>query len=169
MLSRHQFRNLRHSSFPSKRVGTPSDLFTLLSQACFRLSLQNRLRLAFDRALFQSEGLRFGVGGGGAPPLSPPPGSQFGSRFSGVDGEIRVPGVLFLVLQPPREVIDLYTHASRSSATKTIHSTPTLIPPAAQARFRSEIKLHLEPCTISLIVFFFMLSRAKQNTILTKV
>ena len=163
MLSRHQFRNLRHSSFPSKRVGTPSDLFTLLSQACFRLSLQNRLRLAIDRALFQSEGLRFGVGGGGGRlPLYLHTWSQFRCRFSGVDGEIRVPGVLFLVLEPPREVIDLYTHASRSSATKTIHSTPTLIPPAAQARFRSEIKFHLEPCTISLIVFFFMLSRANK-------
>ena len=66
-----------------------------------------------------------------------------------------MPGVLFLVLEPPREVIDLYTHASRSSATKTIHSTPTLIPPATQARFRSEIKFRLEPCTIRLIVFFF--------------
>ena len=172
MLSRHQFRNLRHSSFPTKRVGTPSDPFTLLSQACFRLSLQNRLRLAFDRALFQCEGLRFvGVGGGGDFPYISTTWSRFGSRFSCVDGGILVPGVLFLVLEPPREVIDLYTHASRSSATKTIHSTPTLIPPATQARFRSEIKFRLEPCTIRLIVFFFflILSRAKQNTILTKV
>ena len=66
-----------------------------------------------------------------------------------------MPGVFFLVSEPPREVIDLYTHASRSSATKTIHSTPTLISAATQARFRSEIKFHLEPCTISLIVFLF--------------
>ena len=157
MLSRHQFRNLRHSSFPSKRVGTPSDPFTLLSHACFRLSLQDRLRLAFDRALFQSEGLGFGVGGGGGPPLYLHTWSQFRSRFSCVDGEIRVPRVLFLVSEPPGEVIDLYTHASRSSSTKTIHSTATLIPPATQARCRSEIKFHLEPCTISLIVFFFVL------------
>ena len=74
-----------------------------------------------------------------------------------------MPGLLFLVSEPPRKVIDLYTHASRSSATKTIHSTPTLIPPATQARFRSEINFHLEPCTISLIVcvcvfFFFFFS-----------
>ena len=70
-----------------------------------------------------------------------------------------MPGVLFSVLEPPREVIDLYTHASRSSTTKTIHTTPTLIPPATQARLRSEIKFHLEPCTITLIVcvyFFFL-------------
>ena len=68
-----------------------------------------------------------------------------------------MPRVLFLVSEPPGEVIDLYTHASRSSSTKTIHSTATLIPPATQARCRSEIKFHLEPCTISLIVFFFVL------------
>ena len=83
-----------------------------------------------------------------------------------------MPRVLFLVSEPPGELIDLYTHASRSSGTKTIHSTATLIPPATQARCRSEIKFHLEPRTISLIVcvfFFLMLSRAKQNTILTKV
>ena len=147
MLSRHQFRNLRHSSFPSKRVGTPSDPFTLLSHACFRLSLQDRLRLAFDRALFQSEGLRFGVGGGGNLPY----------------------------ISTPDHNLGLGSHASRSSGTKTIHSTATLIPPATQARCRSEIKFHLEPRTISLIVFclfvffFLMLSRAKQNTILTKV
>ena len=76
-----------------------------------------------------------------------------------------MPGVLFLVLEPPREVIDLYTHASRSSATKTIHSTPTLIPPATQARFRSEIKFRLEPCTIRLIVFFFFSFCQGQNKI----
>ena len=69
-----------------------------------------------------------------------------------------MPGVLFLASEPPREVIDLYTHASSGSATKTIHSTPMLIPPATQARFRSEIKFRLEPCTVSLIVvvvFFY--------------
>ena len=63
-----------------------------------------------------------------------------------------MPGVLFLASEPPREVIDLYTHASRGSATKTIHSTTMLIPPATQARFRSEIKFRLGPCAISLIV-----------------
>ena len=76
-----------------------------------------------------------------------------------------MPGVFFLASEPPPEVIDLYTHASRGSATKTIHSTPLLIPPATQARFRSEIKFRLEPCTVSLIVcmcvcvfFFFFFS-----------
>ena len=67
-----------------------------------------------------------------------------------------MPRVLFLVSELPGELIDLYTHASRSSGTKTIHSTATLIPPATQARFRSEIKFHLEPCNIGLIMFCFV-------------